>query len=274
MKKKWIIALSVIGLVVITIVILSFTLFTVQQISIDYRTSLQHEYNDEQIISDSKLPKGKNIIFLKKQPYIDNIEKAYPYLEVINIETSFPSKLTIHVRERQPFYAVKSENGYFLVDPTMKVLEEVETFDSTQTNPILLPFTIGGTVGEKLDLAYLGDFYDAILLNSKTREDGLANFKQIEYFESENEVYHNSETGLKITLHSGRVVYLHNAAYGLTYKLNKFYAVENSLYKLADKLTTDQIQNSEIHINNYLGSTYDESDSYFYLVYNGERITL
>lgn len=274
MKKKWIVLLSAVGAVIITIVVLCFTLFTVQSVVIDYRTGLTHEYSDEEIVAASGLPVGKNIIFLKKQPYIDNIEKAYPYLEVINIETSFPSKLTIHVRERQPFYAVQNEGKYLLLDPSLKVLEEVDEFYSTRTNAVLLPFNMGGQVGDFLSLDYLTDFYDAVLLNSKTREDGLATFKQIEYFESDNEIYHNKEKGLKITLHSGRKVYLHNASYGLAYKLNKFYAVENSIYKLADMLTTEQIQQSEIHINNYQGSNYDESDSYFYLVHNGERITL
>lgn len=274
MKKKWIITLSVIGILIVTIVILSFTLFTVQKVSIDYRTSLTQEYNDEEIIAASGIEKGKNIMFLKKQPFIDNIEKAYPYLEVINIETSFPSKLTIHVRERQPFYAVKNEDRYMLIDSSLKVLEKVDEFSSTQTNAILLPFDIGGEEGDFLSLDYLTDFYDSILLNSKTREDGLATFKQIEYFESENEIYHNKEKGLFLTLHSGRKVYLHNAAYGLAYKLNKFYAVESSLYKLADKLTTEQLQESEIHINNYQGSNYGESDCFFYLVHNGEKITL
>lgn len=274
MKKKWIISLSTIGIVIITVVILSFTLFTMQNISIDYRTSLKYEYNDDEIIASSLLPKGKNIMFLKKQPYIDNIEKAYPYLEVINIETAFPSKLIIHVRERQPFYAVKNEEKYMLLDQSLKVLEVVDEFSSTQTNAILLPFSIGGEAGDFLELDYLADFYDAVLLNSKTREDGLATFKQIEYFESDNEIYHYKEKGLKLTLHSGREVYLHNASYGLAYKLSKFYAVESSLYKLADKLSTEQIQQSEIHINNYQGSNYGESDSYFYLVHNGERITL
>lgn len=274
MKKKWIIALSTIGVVIITIVILSFTLFTVQTISIDYRTSLQHEYDDEAIIDASGLPKGKNIMFLKKQKYIDNIEKSYPYLEVINIETSFPSKLTIHLRERQPFYAVQSDGKYLLLDSSLKVLEELEEFFSTRTNAILLPFDFGAELGEFVSLDYLTDFYDAILLNSKSREDGLATFKQIEYFESENEIYHNKEKGLKLTLHSGREIYLHNAAYGLAYKLNKFYAVENSLHKLSGVLSTEQLQYSEIHINNYQGSNYTEEDSYFYLVYNGEKITL
>lgn len=274
MKKKWIIALSTIGIVIITIVILSFTLFTVQTITIDYRTSLDHEYDDAEIISASGLQKGKNIMFLKKQPFIDNIEKAYPYLEVINIETSFPSKLTIHVRERQPFYAVQNQGKFLLLDSSLKVLEQVDEFSSTRTNAILLPFNMGGEIGDFLSLDYLKDFYDAILLNSKSREDGLASFKQIEYFESDNEIYHNKEKGLKLTLHSDREVYIHNAEYGLPYKLNKFYAVENSLYKLADKLTTEQLQFSQIHINNYLGSSYGEGDCYFYLVFEGEKITL
>ena len=125
MKKKWIIALSVVLVVVVTIVTLSFTLFTVQNFKIDMRTGSSYDYNEQEIFASSQLQTGKNIFFLNKTQASSNIEKAYPYLKVINIETQFPSTLVFHLAERQAFYAVRSGEGWLYLDEDLKVLESV-----------------------------------------------------------------------------------------------------------------------------------------------------
>lgn len=284
MKKSWIIALSVVGVVIVTIIILCFTLFTVQNVNVQFWTSTQHEYEDEKIISASNIQMGKNIFFLDKQNFADNIEREYPYLQVINIETSFPSSLTIHVRERQSFYAVKNDEGYLILDDYLKVLEQsqeltkpaifveskIETLDGSEKYIT----DAQGNAGDFLQIDLLKEFYDALLVNGLTRSDCLAMIKQITFFESENEVFGNTELGLKLTLYSGREVYLHNANVILEYKLAKFFAVEKALPSLAPDLSDEVINQSEIHINNFIGSDYPEEDCYFYLVYEGERVTL
>lgn len=284
MKKSWIIALSVVGVVIVTIIILCFTLFTVQNVNVQFWTSTQHEYEDEKIISASNIQMGKNIFFLDKQNFADNIEREYPYLQVINIETSFPSSLTIHVRERQSFYAVKNDEGYLILDDYLKVLEQsqeltkpaifveskIETLDGSEKYIT----DAQGNAGDFLQIDLLKEFYDALLVNGLTRSDCLAMIKQITFFESENEVFGNTELGLKLTLYSGREVYLHNANVILEYKLAKFFAVEKALPSLAPDLSDEVINQSEIHINNFIGSDYPDEDCYFYLVYEGERVTL
>lgn len=284
MKKSWIIALSVVGVVIVTIIILCFTLFTVQNVNVQFWTSTQHEYEDEKIISASNIQMGKNIFFLDKQNFADNIEREYPYLQVINIETSFPSSLTIHVRERQSFYAIKNDEGYLILDDYLKVLEKsqelsipaifveskIETLDGSEKYIT----DAQGNAGDFLQIDLLKEFYDALLVNGLTRSDCLAMIKQITFFESENEVFGNTELGLKLTLYSGREVYLHNANVILEYKLAKFFAVEKALPSLAPDLSDEVINQSEIHINNFIGSDYPEEDCYFYLVYEGERVTL
>lgn len=284
MKKSWIIALSVVGVVIVTIIILCFTLFTVQNVNVQFWTSTQHEYEDEKIISASNIQMGKNIFFLDKQNFADNIEHEYPYLQVINIETSFPSSLTIHVRERQSFYAIKNDEGYLILDDYLKVLEQsqeltkpaifveskIETLDGSEKYIT----DAQGNAGDFLQIDLLKEFYDALLVNGLTRSDCLAMIKQITFFESENEVFGNTELGLKLTLYSGREVYLHNANVILEYKLAKFFAVEKALPSLAPDLSDEVINQSEIHINNFIGSDYPDEDCYFYLVYEGERVTL
>ncbi len=274
MKKGWIIALSVLLIVAITIVTLSFTLFTVQEVSINYRTSTDYSYDDKKIIESSQIPYGNNIFFLNKSQLTSNIEQAYPYLEVINIETKFPSSLIIHVKERQSVYAVKNGENFLLLDSQLKVLDKLDTFESDRTNAIYLPIEVQADVGDFINLNLLSNFYDAFLLNNKSREDALSLFKQIEIFDEKNQIFNTVEDGLKLTLFSGREVFIHNANYGLAYKIAKFFAVEKALPELSDQLSDEVIQNSEIHINNFLGPNYTDKDSYFYLIYNGEKVSI
>lgn len=284
MKKGWIIALSVVGVVIVTIITLCFTLFTVQTVKVQYWTSTQFDYVDEEIVSSSKIQTGKNIFFLDKDGFANNIERDYPYLQVINIETSFPSTLTIHVRERQSFYALQGKDGYFILDDYLKVLQQseqlsqpailverqIQTLDGSEKNIT----DAQPNVADVLQIQFLQQFYDALLMNGRTRADGLAIINKITFFESQNQVFGNTELGLKLSLNSGREVYLHNAGQSLAYKLAEFFAVEEALPSLAGSLTDEVINGSEIHINNYIGNDYPESDVYFYLVYEGERVTL
>ena len=284
MKKGWIIALSVVGVVIVTIITLCFTLFTVQTVKVQYWTSTQFDYVDEEIVCSSKIQTGKNIFFLDKDGFANNIERDYPYLQVINIETSFPSTLTIHVRERQSFYALQGEDGYFILDDYLKVLQQseqlsqpailverqIQTLDGSEKNIT----DAQPNVADVLQIQFLQQFYDALLMNGRTRADGLAIINKITFFESQNQVFGNTELGLKLSLNSGREVYLHNAKQSLAYKLAEFFAVEEALPSLAGSLTDEVINGSEIHINNYIGNDYPESDVYFYLVYEGERVTL
>ncbi len=277
MKKKWIILICALVIVVVTIVTLCFTLFTVQTVEVDFRSSVSREYDAQQIIEKSNIKKGKNIFFLKKNDFANNIEKAFPYLEVINIETHFPSKLTIHLKERVALYAIKSGEAYLFIDANQKILEKRADFSPSRTSPIFVDVDLPENElekqeGEFLNLPGLSEFYNALLLNGKNLSDGLSLVKQISYFQSENVVYHDKELGLKLTLNSGREVYLHNFSYGLEYKLAKFFAVEEILPELKDMLSDEQIVGSEIHIENYLGAEFTQKDSFYYLVYNGERI--
>ncbi len=260
--------------VIVTVVILSFTLFTVQTISIDFRTSITKQYNGERIVKSANIKKGQNIFFLKKNKFASNVEKAFPYLEVINIETLFPSKLVIHLRERQSLYALKDGDEYLLIDSQQKVLEKTSNLSNEEPRAIVVNEQASAEEGELLNNLFLTELYEGFLLNGKTREDELAIIKQIDYFESENEIYHNMEKGLMLTLQSGRKVFLHNAAYGLAYKISKLFSVLESLSTLAPNFDDEVLQNAEIHINNYIGSDHTEKDTYFALYYNGEKLTL
>ena len=74
MKKKWIIALSVIVGIVLILVILAFTLFSLKSVSIDYRTNKVYiTATDDEIIESADIDMGGSVFFRNKQYYIDNI---------------------------------------------------------------------------------------------------------------------------------------------------------------------------------------------------------
>ncbi len=270
MKKKWVIALSVLLVVVVTIVTLSFTLFTIQNIEIDMRTSSSQVYTSDEILKASQVSKGKNIMFLNKTAMTENLEAEYPYMQVINIETRFPYTLVFHLAERTAFYAIKSGEKYLKLDRDLKVLGRSDSADGL----ILIDGELNLQVGQFAQLENLKELCDAILACNRTQAEALATFEKLEYFESENDIYHTPELGIKLTLKSGREVYLHNCSHVLADKLAKFYSVLGQIYTLSGMLEDEAITTSQIHIENFIGSPQDGQTCYFYLMYQGEKVTI
>lgn len=138
--KKLIIALSVILGVIIVCVILNFTLFSLKKVDINFKNQAMifTEQSKETIANNSAIKKGISIFTVNKKNITQQLEKDYPYLKVINIETVFPNKIIIHCAEREETYAVKaSDTKYFICDAEFKVLNITTTYYNEQYNPIL-----------------------------------------------------------------------------------------------------------------------------------------
>ena len=96
------------------------------------------EQSKESIANNSAIKKGISIFTVNKKNITQQLEKDYPYLKVINIETVFPNKIIIHCAEREETYAVKaSDTKYFICDAEFKVLNITTTYYNEQYNPIL-----------------------------------------------------------------------------------------------------------------------------------------
>ena len=77
MKKGWIIAISVILAVIVLIVILSFTVFSLKSVEVDFRTNKVYiTATDEEIIESGEFDYGGSVFFKNKDKYIDKIERA------------------------------------------------------------------------------------------------------------------------------------------------------------------------------------------------------
>ncbi len=123
--KRLAIILSVLIFLTIIIVLCS-AVFTVQNISVNWLTkpNVLTVDDNEDIISSSKIKMNSSVFTLKKQQYIENIEKSKSYIEVVKIEVKFPNKVVIHAREREPYFYLNLGNSdYAILDKELKVLE-------------------------------------------------------------------------------------------------------------------------------------------------------
>lgn len=148
-SKRLIVLLSVLAFLTVLIVINS-TLFTLQKVSVNWLTTKYmldltsvKDYN----ITD-KVELGGSIFLVQKDEITADLEKTYPYLRVVSVETKFPNKIVLHTAERESLYAISlGSNMYAILDEMGKVLAKSsyqKIFEGADlgTRPILIDFDI------------------------------------------------------------------------------------------------------------------------------------
>lgn len=140
MKNKKLAICLIIFACLATLVVLSSAIFALDSVSVDFlETPQQLLGKEQQIIDSANFAYGSNVLFLGKNSYAESIEKANPYIKVVNIETVFPNKFVIHCVERQEVFAVQQKNGtYAIIDEEFKVLKVQNEFLNATDNAILL----------------------------------------------------------------------------------------------------------------------------------------
>ena len=191
MKNKKLAICLIIFACLATIVVLSSAIFALNSASINFLESPQKlQGKEEQIIESANFSYGSNVLFLGKTGYINAIEKANPYVKVVNIETVFPNKFVIHCIERQEVFAVQQKNGtYAIIDEELKVLKTQNEFLNTTTNAILLT-----NIGE-IDNYEEGDF---INLNERQKSLVIATFHSLREWKTSYDELKNKVENVEI----------------------------------------------------------------------------
>ena len=140
--KKATIICSIIFVLLIILVVLMFTVFLLKDVKVELKTETEHL--TQEVVSEIEneaLKTGGSVLFLGKEKLISRLEKQFPYLKIVNIETQIPNKLVIHAAEREELFAVNSgEKSYFL-DEEFKILRVENSIYSKQENgAVLLSF--------------------------------------------------------------------------------------------------------------------------------------
>ena len=124
MKNKKLIILFSILVFFTVLIVLSSTLFTLQNLTINWMTDTKQlsKYKDYEITENIAL--GESIFLVDKDEIASTLEKKYPYLRVVGLETKFPNKIVLHTAEREGLYAIKKSDGnYVILDEYGKVIE-------------------------------------------------------------------------------------------------------------------------------------------------------
>ena len=140
--KKATIICSIVFVLLIILVVLMFTVFLLKDVKVELKTGTEHL--TQEVVSEIEneaLKTGGSVLFLGKEKLISRLEKQFPYLKIVNIETQIPNKLVIHAAEREELFAVNSgEKSYFL-DEEFKILRVENSIYSKQENgAVLLSF--------------------------------------------------------------------------------------------------------------------------------------
>lgn len=279
MKKAWIIVFSIIIAVILLFVILSFTVFSLKSVKIDYRTNkVNITATDDEIIESGDIELGGSVFFRNKQSYIDKIEYNNPYVKVINIETVFPSSFVIHIAERQEVFAIEHNMQYYIVDEEYKVLRITDEFISDQTNAMLLSgIQIDRTsyaVGEFMVVNNIQPIYTAFFENNRPLNEQQAMIEKINFTNLYDENIGESLNVIELYLYSGQTFKIINSTYGLVYKVGLMLDVFSQIYDFIGQtvkidgqqilLTEENLKTATIEIKNYYDYTqHGENDCYF-----------
>lgn len=266
--KKLIIAISVIVALLITLIVLMFTLFSLKSVEIEFETGNKIITNEMQSQIISEIDLGGTVFFKNKDEMTSKIEKKYPYVKVINIETILPNKFIIHIAERQEIYAITSLNRTCYLDNELKVLRiNEENFISVSTNAIKLDL-----FGLDFDLSAFseGQFFDIseLTINSSNKTINLGEQTQetlnnlLNYFQINNRTlvdlkalaksitfstyidYRNGETALqaKIVDFNDFEIFILCPCENLEDKVsNMLYAYEKIMLESPEKLNTHKM---------------------------------
>ena len=139
MKNKSLIILISILFFIVLVIVLGSTVFSVKEVSLNFMSEKVNVHDtDEEIIQNSELKVTGSIFLVNKTQIKETIQKTYPYIRVINVESVFPDKIIINVAEREKFYAVRTETGFAICDEKLGIIDFTSTYSSTSSNAILL----------------------------------------------------------------------------------------------------------------------------------------
>ena len=259
---------------------MSYTLFALREVEIDYRTSHHNiTATDEEIIESGEIELGGTVFFRNKQKIEQRIENAHPYIDVVNIETVFPSKLVIHIKERAKIYAVAGDDEYYFCDENLKILEISRQLNAD--SPILLE---GDFVAKRMQVGQYIDFVQNPMIYQSLYQSNLTYGNQRDLIEKirVEKIYDEGEkdqiNSVKLFLKSGQTVIFANPEKYLDQKAYLFLNVFSSLFEMAGKqsvqkdgnkavLTEENLKNCEIYINNYYMQSENVAENCYFKIF-------
>lgn len=155
-RKRRYIILGVISVVLITLIVICSTVFTVKDIRINFLeepSSLTSKSVYTQIVNTKSVSFGKSVFAYNKDESTKQIEKNVPYLKVVNLEIEFPNILSVNCVERKEcaYFSITNSIGmYAICDKEGKVLRtsngEIATLTKLELESSISDVLIGSFI--------------------------------------------------------------------------------------------------------------------------------
>lgn len=283
-KKKWWIISGCILTVIILIIIFSFTVFSLKTVDIKYQTSVKNiTVQDEEIINSGNFKYKHTLLIHKKYNYIRNIEEFNPYIKVVNIETVFPSKLVVHIAERQEVYSIEDDDKCYICDEEMRVLRISKDLDSTPQNAMKVnlnvPLEKEYEEGEYILEIRKPNIYRYMFENNRLLGEQQSLIKDITLYKEYDEILKREQNITELKFFSGQTFKIVNDEYGMKYKVKMMIDVYSQLFDFIGKeilingekheLKEEDLKDCTILISNYYDlSIHKENECFFNIILN------
>ena len=152
-ESKIILALSAIFVFLLAIsvaVALILLIFPVTEIEV----SGDSRYSYTEIIEASGVKKGARLYYLNERKAERKALEGLPYLESVEVNSYFPNRVKIEIKQFDEIYLLYHENGYCFVSDDFEILEVVESkssFDEFSGIFIKLEQKLAGEIGERYE---------------------------------------------------------------------------------------------------------------------------
>jgi len=84
------------------------------------------KYTAEQIVEASGIKTGGSMLLLRSDPAREAVRAAMPYIGSVDIDKQYPGRVVISVSEKQAIACMRVGNETWLLDSTMRALEETD----------------------------------------------------------------------------------------------------------------------------------------------------
>ena len=235
-KRLIIILSSIVGAILLCF-ILSFALFGLKTVELNFKnetTIFADKEQQQAIINSGNFSYSMPIFSTNKQEIVERLELANSYLKVINIETVFPNKLIIHCAEREELFAIKAgDNLFYICDDELKVLRLDTNYESSQKYAIFLEGVViqnkTARVGEYLSFhnsePIIKNISNAFAYNNKTISDIRGMFSEIKLSYEMNYYTCTSEAVLTFVTFDGFIIKVDLPSKNLIEKFNLMIAL-------------------------------------------------
>ena len=121
-RRKKIIVRSVLGFVFLLagIIFVLTMFFNISEITVTGDTV----YSSDQVMNESGVNIGDNLIFVSKRKINENITKSLPYVGSVKVKRHLPSGLELQITKTDAVYATAADGYFTLLNENGKVLEK------------------------------------------------------------------------------------------------------------------------------------------------------